>query len=346
MKIALIGLPQAGKRTLFSLLTGRSVPEARKPGECVEGVASIRDSRVDRLAEICQPERKVYAENHFVLCPDAETGADSRGWLDAARRCDLLCLVVRSFESELVYHPAGSVDADRDIENLKSELLFADMEMVEKRLDRIAKEARAGLSSDQKLEQSTLAKCMEALENGKPLSELHLEPHEQASICSLGMLTQIPLLVTYNAAEDALTGESESSDACTLTVSCLIEQEIAAIDDEEERKEFMESMGLSDSGLDRMNAAAYDALGLMSFYTIGKDECRAWTIRKGSPAPVAGGKIHSDIERGFIRVEVIRFDDFVAAGTEHAAKEQGKMQTKGKEYIIADGDICHFLFNV
>jgi GTP-binding protein YchF len=343
MKIALIGLPQAGKKTLFSLLTGRKVPEGRKPGETVEGVAHIRDARVDAVSEICKPERKVYAENHFVLCPDAVTGANLREWLDAARRCDLLCLVVRAFVSDQVYHPDGEVDAARDEENLKSELLFADMEMVEKRLGRIAKEARAGLSADQKVEQATLGKCMAALEEGQRLIDLPLEPHERASVCSLGLLTLIPLLVTHNVSEDDLGAEPADG---VLSVSCLIEQEIATMDDDAERKEYMEAMGIRASGLDRVNAAAYDALGLMSFYTIGKDECRAWTIRKGSLAPVAGGKIHSDIERGFIRVEVIKFDDFITTGSEHAAKEQGKMQTKGKDYVIEDGDICHFLFNV
>lgn len=343
MKIALIGLPQAGKKTLFSLLTGRSVPEGRKPGETVEGMAHIRDARVDVVSDICEPESKVYAENHFVLCPDAVTGANSREWLDAARRCDLLCLVVRAFESDQVYHPDGDVDPARDEENLRSELLFADMEMVEKRLDRVEKEARAGLSADQKLEQATLQKCMSALEEGTRLSDTALEPHELASVCSLGLLTLIPLLVTHNVSEADLGAEPADG---VLAVSCLIEQEIAAMDDDSERQEYMEAMGITASGLDRVNAAAYDALGLMSFYTIGKDECRAWTIRKGSPAPIAGGKIHSDIERGFIRVEVIKYDDFVAAGSEHAAKEQGKMQTKGKDYVMEDGDICHFLFNV
>jgi len=343
MKIALIGLPQAGKKTLFSLLTGRKVPEVRKPGETVEGVAHIRDARIDTLSDICQPQRKVYAENHFVLCPDAVTGANSREWLDAARRCDLLCLVVRAFASDQVYHPDGEVDAARDTENLKSELLFADMEMVEKRLVRMVKEARAGLSADQKVEQATLQKCMIALENGSRLSDVAFEAHERSSICSLGLLTLIPLLVTHNVSEDDL---GSVPDADSLVVSCLIEKDIAAIEDDAERQEFMAATGLASSGLDRMNAAAYDALGLMSFYTIGKDECRAWTIRKGSPGPVAGGKIHSDIERGFIRVEVIKYDDYVAAGSEHAVKELGKMQTKGKDYIIEDGDICHFLFNV
>lgn len=345
MKIALIGLPQAGRKTLFTLLTGRTVPEARKPGESIEGIAAIRDERVDRLTDLFKPKRKVYAENHFVLCPDAVTGADSRGWLDAARRCDLLCLVVRAFESDQVYHPEGSVDAARDEDNLRTELLFADMELVEKRLVRMAKEARAGIGADQKTEQETLQACMVALEAGKPLTSLTFDPPALASIRSLGLLTLIPLMVLHNVSEADL-GSAAAASGGPLALSCQIEQEIAGIADEAERQEYMEAIGIRQPGLDRVNAAAYDALGLMSFYTAGKDECRAWTIRKGSPAPVAGGKIHSDIERGFIRVEVIKYTDFIEAGSEHAAKERGKMLTKGKDYIIEDGDICHFLFNV
>lgn len=341
MKIALIGLPQAGKKTLFSLLTGRQVSENRKPGEVVEGVAPIRDARVDCLHGLFSSKRAVYADNHFVLCPDAVSGSASRAWLDAARRCDLLCLVVRSFPSDQVYHPAGSVDADRDEEDLRTELLFADMELVEKRLVRLEKEAKAGLSAQQKLEQATLVDCMKKLESGVVLRDAALEPNAMGAIRSLGLLTLLPVLVVENVSEGQTSGEKGR-----LAVSCLIEQEIAAMEDAVERQEFLESLGLAESGLDRFNAAAYDAQGLMSFYTAGKDECRAWTIRKGSLAPVAGGKIHSDIERGFIRVEVIKYDDLIQAGSEQAAKEQGRMLTKGRDYVLEDGDVCHFLFNV
>jgi len=341
MKIALIGLPQAGKKTLFTLLTGRGVPESRKPGEIMEGVAPIRDARVDRLHSLFHSKRAVYADNHFVLCPDAVSGGASRAWLDAARRCDLLCLVVRSFASEQVYHPDGGVDADRDEENLRTELLFADMELVEKRLLRLEKEAKAGLSTAQKLEQTTLQDCMQKLEAGVVLREAGLDVNALGAVRSLGLLTLLPVLVLENVSE----GETAAGSG-RLGVSCLIEQEIGAIEDAVERQAFLESMGLHESGLDRFNGAAYDAQGLMSFYTAGKDECRAWTIRKGSPAPVAGGKIHSDIERGFIRVEVIKYDDLLQAGSEQAAKEQGRMLTKGRDYILGDGDVCHFLFNV
>jgi len=341
MRIALLGLPQSGKRTLFTLLTGRQVPEGRKPGEVVEGTAAIADPRIDRLSELCQPERRVYALNNFVLCPDMVEGG-SREWLDAARRCDLLCLVVRAFESDNVYHPAGSVDSERDRDNLDAELVFADMEIAEKRLVRLEKEKRAGLTPEQATEERALGKCMAALEVGKRAADVKLEAAEEAAIRSLGFVTMLPVLRAYNVSEDALETTMEHA----LVVSAKIEQEIAAIEDAPEREEYLAAIGLTDSGLDRMNRAAYDALGLMSYYTVGEDECRAWTIRKGSLAPTAGGKIHSDIERGFIRVEVTKYDDFVAAGSEKAAKDQGRIQTRGKDYVIEDGDICHFLFSV
>jgi GTP-binding protein YchF len=343
MRVALIGLPAAGKKTLFTLLTGRAVPAGRKPGEIVEGVARIQDPRVDRLSAICDPRKTVYAENLFVLCPDAPLRGENREWLEAVARCELICLVLRAFESEAVFHPSGSVDPARDRSFLESELLLADLEIVEKRLTRIAKEARNRLGPDQALEEKALHKCQQALEAGRRLEDAALNAHELRSIRSLGLRTLIPLLCAYNVSESHLRHDFGPR---SLAVSALIEAEIAGIESAAERAEYVASLGLASSGLDRMNAAAYDALGLMSFYTIGKDEVRAWTIRKGSTAPTAGGKVHTDIERGFVRAEVIKYDDLVAAGSEKAARDSGKMQLRGKDYVIEDGDICHFLFSV
>lgn len=343
MKIALLGLPQSGKKTLFTLLTGRAVPEGRKPGDVLEGISQIQDDRVDRLAEIFKPEKKVYAENNYMLCPGVIEGTGNAEWMNVARRADLICMVIRAFTDDDVYHPSGSVNPERDRELLEAELLLADMQIIEKRLLKIEKEKRAGQTSDQVLEEHVLKKCMEALEMSKKVSSVELQPHEYAKIRSLELLTAIPVMNIYNVSEDSLQAESESG---RVQVSCSIEKEIMDIEDAAERDEFMSSLGIETSGLVRVNAAAYDALGLMSFYTVGKDECRAWTIRKGSSAPEAAGKIHTDIQRGFIRVEVIKYDDLIAAGSEHKAKEQGKLQTNGKDYILKDGDICHYLFNV
>jgi hypothetical protein len=343
MRIALLGLPQAGKRTLFALLTGRTVPDSRRPDEWIEGTAAVQDPRVDALSRICNPEKTTYAENQFALCPDVQEGSEARAWLEAARKCDLLCLVIRGFPGEEVYHPAGSVSLERDRNNLLAELILADMVRIETRLTRLAKEARSGLSQQQRVEEETLRLCQHALESDRRLDSLDLPLHQVAAIRSLGLLTLIPVLEVWNVSEVDLAGDPPGA---AVKVSVRIEQEIMEMEDPAERLEFLDALGLCDSGLNRVSAAAYEALGLMSFYTIGPDEVRAWTIRKGATAPVAGGKIHSDIERGFIRVEVISYDDLVAAGSEKAAKQQGKAQQKGRDYVMQDGDICHFLFNV
>jgi len=344
MRVALIGLEQSGKKTLFTLLTGRKAPEARKPTDLVEGVASVRDPRVDVLTGICNPESKVYATNNFVLCPDLVVGGSGgRAWLEAARRCDLLCLVVRAFDSDEVYHPTGTVDYARDRSTLEAELALADMELVDTRLAKLAREAKGGQTKAQEAEQKALGKLMAAFEEERPAEDAGLDDEDKEAIAHLGLISFLSRLWVQNAGEDELdkaVGDDE------LLVSAKIEQEVLEIDDEPSRLELLESMGLTASGLDRMNAAAYKALSLQSFYTIGADEVRAWTIRTGSNAPTAGGKVHSDIERGFIRAEVIAYDDLVSAGSEKAAKDRGVMDVRGKDYVLRDGDICHFLFNV
>jgi len=341
MKIALLGLPQSGKRTLFALLTGRHVHGPAKPGEIPEGRAPVRDQRVDKIAELVRPQKKTYAETIFQLCPDVVEGS-AREWLDAARRCDAICFVVRAFSSAAVYHPKNTVDAERDRRDLAAELILADLELVETRLGRIEKERRAGLSPAQKLEEQVLIQCKQALEAERPLIGLAIEQHLLGAVRSLGLLTLKPVLWVLNVDESALSGGTERE----VRVSCLIEEEIAEIAEPAERFEYLASLGLKEPGVDRVNRASYDSLGLMSFYTMGEDEVRAWTIRKGSLAPEAAGKIHTDMERGFIRVEVVKYDDLVALGSEKAVKEHGKVMLKGKDYVIEDGDICNFLFNV
>ncbi len=348
MKIALLGLPQSGKKTFFSLLTGRGRGPAGfpalKPGEALEGIAPIFDPRVAALAGLFKPERVKFAENQIVLCPDMTPGSPQRDWLEAARRCDLLCLVLRAFTAEEVYHPAGSVDAGRDRQTLEAELLLADLELIERRLERLAKEKRAGQTPQQAQEEATLSKLKAALEADLRFTTLSLEPAELDPVRSLNLLTLKPSLWAHNVDEGRL-GDTAGAPGGEFRVSCRIEWEIMDLDPAE-RGAYLKELGLDASGLDRLNQAAYDALGLMSFYTVGKDEVRAWTIRKGSAAPTAAGKVHSDIERGFIRVEVIKFDDLMAAGSEAEAKARGQALVKGRDYVIEDGDICHFRFNV
>jgi ribosome-binding ATPase len=343
MEIGIVGLPQAGKRTLFKLLTGQDVPESRKPGEVVRGIARVQDPRVDELARICKPRKITFAENTFVLCPDVVDGPGKRAWLDAARRCDLLCAVVRVFASEGVYHPLGSIDATRDRVEIETELILADLELVLNRLLRIQKETRGGQRAAGGTEERALKKAEGALEDSRPLSTVEWSEEERAAIRGLGFVTLAPVLWTYNVGESDLAHDFGGN---VFAMSCQIEQEIAAIESANERREFLTDIGLESAGLERVNRAAYAALGLMSFYTIGPDEVRAWTVRRGSAAPRAGGKIHSDIERGFIRVEIIAYDDLIAAGSEKEAKTAGKIQSRGRDYVIQDGDICHFLFSV
>ncbi|MBU1857519.1 MAG: DUF933 domain-containing protein, partial [Verrucomicrobia bacterium] len=243
------------------------------------------------------------------------------------------------------YHPSGSVDPERDRLTLEAELLLADLELIEKRLERLAKEKRAGQTPLQAQEEQTLIKLKTTIETEMKWVPLALPPHELEPIRSLNLLILKPVLWVFNMDEDRLNQAMGHPGDAVFTVSCRIEQEIMDLEPAE-RDTYLKDLGLTASGLDRLNQAAYDALGLMSFYTVGKDEVRAWTIRKGSTAPTAAGKVHSDIERGFIRVEIIKFDDLVAAGGEAEAKAQGKAQVKGRDYVIEDGDICHFRFNV
>lgn len=347
MKVAIIGYPQAGKKTLFKLLTNRDVPHGRKEDEAVDGAAPVYDPRVETLAALCKPQRTKFAETTMVLCPDVP--AEGKGaWMDAARKSELLCVVLRAFTASDVFHPRGSVDAARDRSDLATEILFSDVDMVDKRLERIAKEKRAGQTVAQQLEEKALGKCRDALAQGRWLKDAGLDENDLKAIKTLGLLTLLPVIWVYNVDESGVQAalEAEKADRAAFVVSCRIEQEIMAIENREERLSFLRDVGFAQSGLERLNAAIYDTLGLMSFYTAGPDEVRAWTIHKGSPAPVAAGKIHSDIERGFIRAEVIKFDDFSAAGGETQAKAAGKMQVKGKDYVIEDGDICHFRFSV
>lgn len=347
MKAAIVGYAQSGKKTLFKLLTNRDVPQGRRDDEAVEGAAAVYDVRVEKLAEICKPQKTRYAETLMVLCPDVPEGGKGT-WMEAARKCELLCVVLRAFTAPDVFHPRGSVDAERDRSDLATEIVFADVDMVDKRLERLAKEKRAGLNPAQQAEEKALLKCQAALAAGKWLKDAGLDENELKTIRTLGLLTLMTVLWVYNVDESGVLAalDAEKADASAIVVSCKIEREIMAIENREERKAFLGEIGFAQSGLERLNTAAYDTLGLMSFYTAGPDEVRAWTIRKGSTAPVAAGKIHSDIERGFIRAEVIKFDDLVAAGGEAEAKAKGKAQVKGRDYVIEDGDICHFRFSV
>lgn len=364
MKVGLLGFQQSGKKSFFALLTGRKQTGllALKEGEALEGIAPIRDPRVDVLANMFKPERVKYAENIIVLCPDIDpkNAGAARAWLESARRCDLLCLLVRAFSSPEVYHPLGEVNPERDRNALESEIVFADLEVIEKRLERISREKKAGQSSQQVQpgsaralrpgeEEKTLLKIKETIEKEMrlfPLFPPFLNKQELDAVKSLSLLILKPVIWAYNVDEDKLGRPADQKDGAVFNISCRIEEEIFELENPADRALYLKELGVSSSGLDCLNQTAYDALGLMSFYTVGEDEVRAWTIRKGTAAPEAGGKVHTDIQRGFIRVEIIKYDDLIAAGSEAAAKTRGKMQLKGRDYVLEDGDVCHFRFNV
>lgn len=236
MKIALLGLPQAGKKTLFSLLTGNEVPPSRRPDDVIEGSAPVFDPRLPVLAGICHPERTVYARNQFVLCPDVPFNGSSREWLESAGQCDLLCIVVRAFASDAIYHPADSVAPNRDVDYVRGELLLADMATIDKRLERLAKEKRAGLRPEQQREETALGKCMAALDAGQTVADASLDPAEQAALRSLELVSRLPILIVHNVGENDLR---EASTDDLLRVSCAIEADIMSMDDDAERREFL-----------------------------------------------------------------------------------------------------------
>jgi len=351
MKVGLLGFQQSGKKSFFALLTGRKQAGllALKEGEALEGIAPIRDPRVDVLANMFKPERTKYAENIIVLCPDIDPKDQKRAWLASARHCDLLCILIRAFSSPEVYHPLGEVNPERDRNALESEIVFADLEIIEKRLERINKEKKAGQSAQQIQEEKTLLKIKETIEKEMRLCSLFpsvLNKQDLDAVKSLSLLMLKPVIWAYNVDEENLGRLADQKDGAVFNISCRVEEEISELENPADRTLYLKELGLESSGLDRLNQASYDTLGLMSFYTVGEDEVRAWTIRKGTSAPEAGGKVHTDIQRGFIRVEIIKYDDLTAAGSEAAAKSQGKMQLKGRDYVLEDGDICHFRFNV
>ncbi len=345
MKIALLGFESSGKKTLFSLLTGHAAPEFLHEGQVLEGQAFVRDERVDKLSALYKPKKTTHANIQFIVCPPVTTGTGYELWLKEARLCDLLCLVVRKFSNPEVFHPLGRIDLEADRQTIKSELILADLMLVEKRLDRIAKDKRRAANEPTlAVEEQLLQKCKVALEEEKPVSTLTFSDDEKVILANLCLITQKSILWCMNV------DESEASQAPTheneIIISAKIEKEISEITDAAERNTFMEELGLKESGLQKLTLAAYKALGLMSFYTSGEDEVRAWTIRIGTKAPQAGGKVHSDIERGFVRVEIMNCEELLSVGSEHKLKTLGKVHVKGKDYVIQDGDICHFLFAV
>jgi GTP-binding protein YchF len=355
MKIGVIGLPQVGKKTLFELLTGEKIASAPGKVEVKMGIVKIRDPRFDQLVAIYQPVKSVPAAIDIVLLPkfDKET-VQSGEFVKSLEKCDALCHIVRAFSDESIFHVDGKVDALRDIENVFSELVLGDLILVEKRLERIEKEAKFKSSPATAREKEILLKMKEVLDQNKLLNNFTLNDEDKKMMSTYQFLTRKPFIIVLNVDEgkvadpkllDQVNQKYQGLDIKTMQVSAKIEAELAALD-AREQEAFLQDLNIKESALHQLTRLCYETLGLISFFTVGKDEVRAWTTKRNSLAPEAAGAIHSDIQRGFIRAEIMQCADLIAMGSESKVKEAGKFMLKGKDYVVQDGDIMHVRFNV
>lgn len=364
MKLGIVGLPNVGKSTLFNAITNAGAQSANYPFCTIEpniGMVTVPDKRLDRLAELYEPDKFTPATIEFVDIAGLVKGA-SKGeglgnkFLSNIREVDAIVHVVRCFENDDIVHVEGSIDPARDIETIDLELILSDLEVLDRRIDRTRKSLKADKAFQTELD--FFLRVKEALEAGNSARSVECNEEEAALLASVSLLTNKPIIFAANLSEeDYQTGVeqnrflqvvreyAEKEHAAVLPICAEIEAEIAPLEPDEKAL-FLSDLGLEESGLDRLITACYDLLGLMSFLTAGKQEVRAWTIKKGTKAPQAAGKIHTDFERGFIRAEVIGFDELMECGNMVAAKEKGLVRSEGKDYVMQDGDIVLFRFNV
>ncbi|ABM61762.1 redox-regulated ATPase YchF [Halorhodospira halophila] len=357
----IVGLPNVGKSTLFNALTQNDIPAENYPFCTIDpnvGIVAVPDPRLYRLAELVRPERTIPTTMEFVDIAGLVSGA-SKGeglgnqFLAHIRETDAVAMVLRCFESEDVHHVEGRVDPRADAETIHTELALADLDTVSRALTRQERAAKSGDKEAVRL-RDLLERARQALDEGEPLRTQGFSEEECRQLQGYHLITLKPLMYIANVAEDGFSDNplladvqalAESEGAQVVPVCAAIEAELAVLDDEE-RDEFLAEYGLEEPGLNRVIRAGYDLLGLQTFFTAGEKEARAWTVRQGATAPEAAGRIHTDMQRGFIRAEVVSYDDYIAHSGEQGAKDAGRWRLEGKEYVLAEGDVVHFRFNV
>ena len=359
----IVGLPNVGKSTLFNAITKKSILMANYPFATIDpnvGVVIVPDERIDVLKNMYNPERVIPTTYEFTDIAGLFKGATNgvglgNKFLSHIREVDAVVEVVRCFDDENIIHVDGSVDPIRDIEVINVELVLSDLEIVTSRINRIGKKAMTTKNKDDVKEIELLERIKEALESNIPVRKLGLDEEEKKLISSFNLITLKPIIYALNVEDnDINTGNNytklvedyaKKEGSETAIICAKLESELSELD-EEEKKLFLDDLGIKESGVERLINKTYDLLGLATFFTVGKDEVRAWTFKKGSKAPECAGIIHSDFEKGFIKAEVMSYNDLVNAGSELKVRELGKARIEGKEYIMQDGDICHFRFNV
>ena len=356
MKIGIIGLPQTGKKTLFQVLTGSELREQAGVPKPVPGTADIIDPRFDKLVTMYNPKKETRARIDLVLLPKIEQETIAKG--DIFRDIsdvDAICHVVRAFEDESVYHASGSVNPLRDAEMVNSELLMHDQIFVEKRIERLEASLKKIKDEKQAKELALMEKLLAHLDEEKPLRLMEFTEDEDLMTRSYPFITTKELILAFNVLEDNLGDESilksikntcETEKIESMVVCAQVESEIALLDSEEEKEEFLEDLGIQEPALGVLTRLCLQVLGRVSFFTVGEDEVHQWLVRLNSPAPVAAGVIHSDLQRGFIRAEVMTYDELIEHGSEAELKKLGKMYVQGKDYIVVDGDILNIRFKV